>query len=126
MSPRLEALCLEADVQSYYTCSNQYILKAPEKALRSTDDHTKRVALAADVPQRLENRCSFCRKVNDLSTLLPAEHEHCQTISHCPIPPWQLSTPCKEQISTSVPGIAGQTDGNDLKCRCIITFIVLY
>ena len=33
----LGALCLEADVQSYPTCSKRLILKAKEKALRSTE-----------------------------------------------------------------------------------------
>ena len=43
----METLWLEADVQSYYTCSNQWILKAQEKALLcSTDDHLKRFVLS--------------------------------------------------------------------------------
>ena len=49
----LEALHVEAHVQSYHTCSNRLILKAREKALRSTGDHPKHVALADDIPQRL-------------------------------------------------------------------------
>ena len=116
MSTPLEALCMEVDVQSYHTCSNRFILKAPEKALRSTDYHPKSVALAADITQHLQNCCSFRRKVNDLFTLLPAELEHCQTINHFPSPPWHLSTPPKEQISTSIPGIAGWADDIYLKC----------
>ena len=51
LSTPLEALRLEADVQSYHKCSNRLILKAREKALRSTNDHPKCVALAADKPQ---------------------------------------------------------------------------
>ena len=43
----LEALRLEADVQSYTTCSKRFILKVNEKALRSTDNHPKRIALGA-------------------------------------------------------------------------------
>ena len=53
VSTPLEALRLEADVQSYHTCSNRLILKAREKALRITEDHPKHVVLAADIPQRL-------------------------------------------------------------------------
>ena len=73
VSTSLEALCLEADAQSYQTCRNCLILKAQEKALRSTDDHPKRVALAADIRQHLQNSFSFRCKTNDLSTLLPGE-----------------------------------------------------
>ena len=46
----LEALQLEAYVLSYHTCSNHLILKAREKTLCSTNNHPKRVALAADIP----------------------------------------------------------------------------
>ena len=66
---------ISSNLQSYHTCSNQLILKAQEEALHSTDDHSKLVALAADIPQRFKNCCSFCRKANDISTLLPAELE---------------------------------------------------
>ena len=67
----LEALRLEVDVQNYHTCSNRLILKAREKALRSTNGHPKRVALVDEIPQRLQTRCSFRRKSNELSTFLP-------------------------------------------------------
>ena len=70
VSTPLEALRLETDVQSYQTCSNRLILKASEKTLRSTEDHPKSVALATNIPQRLQSCCSF-RKANKLSTLLP-------------------------------------------------------
>ena len=81
VSSPLEALCLEADVQSYHTCSNRLILKAREMALRTTDEC---VALATDIPQYLQNLCTFRRKANDLSTLLPPELQHQQTINHFP------------------------------------------
>ena len=91
-----------------------------EKTLCSTNDHPKRVALAADIPQRFLNCCSFCHKANDLSTwALPI-------MNHFPSLPWQLSTPCKEQISTSVPDIAGQVDAIDLKRWCSLTLIAPY
>lgn len=76
-STPLEALHLESDIQTYHTCSNWLILRAWEKTSRSTNDHPKRVPLAADVPQRLPN----C-KANDLSILMPAELGHCQVINH--------------------------------------------
>ena len=106
-SAPLKALCLDADVQSYQTCSNRLILKAREKALCSTDDHPKRVALAANIPQRLQNRSSFRRKAEELSTFLPAKLQHRQNIIHFPSPPWQHSTTPEGQIATTVPGITG-------------------
>ena len=119
MATPLEALRLGADVQSYHTCRNQLILKAQETAWCSTDDHPKRVALAADIPQCLQNCCSFRRRANDLSTLLPAELEHRQTINHFPSPPWQL-------IISQGTSITGRADDIDLKHRCSLTLIASY
>ena len=59
VSTPLEALRLEADVQSYSTCSKILILKANKKARRSTDDHPKRISLDANIPQSLQSRSSF-------------------------------------------------------------------
>ena len=117
VSTPLKALRLEADVQNYQTYSNRLILKA----LRSTDDHPKRVALAADTP-----RCSFRCKANNISTLSPVGLEHRETINHSQSPPWQLNTPRKKQISTSVPGIAGRAEDIDLKRQCSLTLIASY
>ena len=66
---RLEALRLDANVQSYPTCSKSLILKAKEKALHSTDDHPKHIALDVDFPQCLQNHSSFCRKAEELPPL---------------------------------------------------------
>ena len=84
---------LEADVQSYHTCSSRLILNASEKELHSTNDHSKRVALADDIPQRLQNRSSFRRKAEEISTLLPPALQHRQNIIHFPSPPRQHRTP---------------------------------
>ena len=59
VSTPLKALQLEADVQSYSTCSKRLILKANGKARRSTDDHPKRIALNVNIPQRLQSCSSF-------------------------------------------------------------------
>ena len=126
VSTPLEALRLEADVQSYQTCSNRLILKASKKALRSTDDHPKRVALATNIPQRLQSCCSFCRKANKLFTLLPPELQHRQSINHFSSPPWQLNTSCKGRISTTVPGTTGRADDMDQKRQCSLTAIASY
>ena len=81
-STPLEALWLEANVQRYHTCSNCLILKTTENAMRSIDEHPKHVALAPEIPQRLQNRCSFRRKAKELSTLLPLELQHGQSINY--------------------------------------------
>ena len=79
MSIPLEAMRLEADVQSYPTYSKCLILKAKEKALRSIDDHPKRIALDVKISQRLQNRSSFRRKAEELSTLLSSDLKHRRT-----------------------------------------------
>ena len=81
-----------ADVQSYPTWSNRLILKAKEKALRSTNNHSKRIALDVKIPQRLQNRSSFRWKAEELSTFLPPNFQHRQNIIHFPSPPWQQSS----------------------------------
>ena len=50
VSTPLEALRMEANVQSYSTCSKRLILKSNEKARRSTNDHPKRIALDVNIP----------------------------------------------------------------------------
>ena len=63
-STPLEAVRLEADFQSYSTCSKRVILKANKKAQCSTDDHPKRIGLDVNIPQRLQSRSSFRQKQN--------------------------------------------------------------
>ena len=55
VSTPLQALRLEADVQIYPTCSSHLVLKAKVKALRSTDNQPKRIALDFNILQRLQN-----------------------------------------------------------------------
>ena len=50
VSTPLEALWLEADVQSYSTCSKCLIVKAIKKARHSTDNHPKCIALDVAIP----------------------------------------------------------------------------
>ena len=92
VSTPLEALRLEADVQSYSTCNKRLILKANEKARRSADDHPKRIALDVNIPQRLQSCSSFRGKAEELSTLLPPDLQHRQNIIHFPSPPWQQNS----------------------------------
>ena len=126
VSTPLEALRLEADVQSYPTCSKRLILKANEKALRSTDDHPKYIALDVNIPQRLPSRSSFRRKAEELLTLLPPDLQHRQNITHFPSPPWQQSSFHVGRISTYVSGITGRADDNSIKRQCSLTTIVSY
>ena len=88
VSTPLEALRLEAAIQSYSTYSKRLILKANEKARHSTDDHPKCIALDVDIPQRLQSRSSFRRKAEELSPLLPPDLQQKQNIIHFPSPPW--------------------------------------
>ena len=125
VSTPLDTLRLKADVQSYQTCSSHLILKAREKALLSTNDHPKRVALAVDIPERLQNCSTFHQKA-ELSNLLPPELQHKQTIIQFPSPPWQHSTTHEGQIATTVPGITGQADETNLKHQCSLTIITSY
>ena len=92
------------------------ILKAREKALRSTNNHPKCVALATDIPQGLQNCYSFRRKANNFSTLLSIELQHQRNINHFPSTTWQLTTPYEKPIATNVLGITGWANDVDLKC----------
>ena len=102
------------------------ILKANEKARRSTDDHPKRIALNVNIPQRLQSRSSFRRKAEELSSLLPPDLQHRQNIIHFPSPPWQQSSSHTGRISTSVPGITSRADDNNIKRQCSLSTIVSY
>ena len=126
VSKLLEALRLEADVQSYPTCSNRLILKAREKALHSTDDHPKSISLDANIPQRLQNRSSFHQKAEELSTILSPNLKHRQDIIHFPPPPWQNSSPHEGRIATTVPGITDRANDTNLKLQCSLTAIASY
>ena len=85
------------------------------KTLHSTNDHSKRVALATDIAQHLQNRYSFRHKVNELSTLVSPELQHQQNINPFPSAPWQL---CTLHF-----GITGRDDHIDLKGRCSLIII---
>ena len=45
--------------QHLATCNNRLLLNAQEKTLCSTEDHLKRVALAADIPKCLQIAAAF-------------------------------------------------------------------
>ena len=125
ISTPLEALHLEADVQSYPTCSKCLILKAKEKALCSSDNQPKRIALNVNIPQRLQNCSSFRRKAEELFTLLLPDLHHRQNI-HFPSPPWQQRSSHNGRIATSVPGLTGRADDSNLRRQCSLTTIASY
>ena len=102
------------------------ILKANEKALRSTDNHPKRITLDINIPQHLVSCSNFRRKIEELSTLLPPDLQHRQNITHFPSPPWQQSPSHDGRIATSVPGITGRADENNLKRQCSLSTIASY
>ena len=82
VSTQLDALRKEANINSFSTTSKQLILKAREKALRSRDDHPKRIALNAQVPQRLQSRLNWRRKAIELVVALPEALNHRQQTEH--------------------------------------------
>ena len=102
------------------------ILKANEKALRSTNDHPKRIALDVNILQRLQSCSSFHRKAEELSTLLPPGLQHRQNITHFSSPPWQQSSSLDGRIFTSIPGITGRANDSNLKRQCSLSTITSY
>ena len=126
VSAPLEALRLEADVQSYPTCSKRLILKANEKALRSTDDHPKHIARDVNIPQCLQSRSSFRQKAEELLTLLPPDLQHRENITYFLSPPWQQSSFHVGRVSIYVSGITGRADGNSIKRQFSLTTIASY
>ena len=86
-STPLEALRLEAGVQSYTTQSKRLLLTASEKALRSPQDHPRRLAVEGAVAHRLA-RPSFRTRTEDLKSHLPATFENREELSYSTPPPW--------------------------------------
>ena len=122
----LEALRLEAGVQSYSTCSKRLILKANEKARRSTDDHPKRITLDVNISQGLQGHSSFRQKAEEISTLLPPDLQHRQNIIHFPSPTWQQRSSHIGRTSTSVSGVTRRADDNSIKRQCGLSTIAPY
>ena len=122
----LGALRLETDVRSNPICSKRFILKANEKTLHSTEYRPKRIALDVNILQLLQSRSSFRQKAEELSTSLPPDLQDRQIITYFPSRPWQQSPSHDGQIATSVFGIAGRTDDNNLKRQCSFSTIASY
>ena len=93
---------------------------------KTLDDHSKRIALDVNIPQHLQSGSSFRPKAEELSTLLPPDLQHRQNITHFPSPIWQQNSSFDIQISTSVAGITGRTDHNNLKRQCGLSIITSY
>ena len=123
VSTPVDALRKEANVNSYSTTSKQLILKARQKALRSTDDHPKRVALNSQVPQRLQSPSNWRRKAIELTVALPEALNHRQQTEHFTIPPWVVDDSDNYTIHQSIPGISSRADSIDLKSQMSITHI---
>ena len=100
------------------------ILKANEKARRSTEDHPKPIALDVDIPQHLQIRSNFRRKAEELSSLLPPDLQYRQNILHFPSPPWQQSSSHTGRLSTSVLDITSRADDNNIKRQCSLSTII--
>ena len=102
------------------------ILKANEKALRSTDDHPKHIARDVNIPQCLQSRSSFRQKAEELLTLLPPDLQHRENITYFLSPPWQQSSFHVGRVSIYVSGITGRADGNSIKRQFSLTTIASY
>ena len=123
VSTPLDALRKEANVNSYSTTSKQLILKAREKAFRNTDDHPKRIALNAHVPQRLQSRSNWCRKASELAMALPEALNHRQQTDHFTITPWVVDDSNNCTIHRSIPGISSRDNSINLKSQMSISHI---
>ena len=123
VSTPLDALRKETNVNSYSTTSKHLILKAREKALRNTDDHPKRIALNAHVPQRLQSRSNWRCKAIELAVALPETLNHRQQINHFTIAPWVVDDSNNCTIHRSTPGISSRVDSIDLKSQMSISYI---
>ena len=99
------------------------MLKAREKALRSRDDHPKRIALNAQVPQRLQSRSNWRRKAIELVVALPEALNQRQQTEHFTIPPWVVDDSNNYSIHGSIPGTSSRADRIDLKSQMNITHI---
>ena len=108
------------------SCIAALALRYQPLLFRPSDDQPKRLALDVNIPQRLHNRSSFHRKAEELSTILPPDFQHRQNIIHFPSPPCQQSSSHKGWIATSVPGITGWADDNNLRRQCSHTTIASY
>ena len=107
----------------YSTTSKQLTLKAREKVLRNTDDHPKRIALNAHVPQRLQSRSNWRRKAIELAVALPEALNHRQQTDHFTIPPWVVDDSNNCTIHQSIPGISSCADSINLKSQMSISHI---
>ena len=123
VSTPLDALRKEANVNSYSTTSKQLILKAREKALRNTDDHPKRIALNAHVPQRLQSRSNWRRKAIELAVALPETLNHRQQTNQFTVAPWVVDDCNNCTIHRSIPDISSRADSIDLKSQMSISHI---
>ena len=119
----LDALRKKANVNSYSTASKQLILKAREKSLRNTDDHPKRIALNAHVPQCLQSRSNWRRKAIELAVTLPEVLNHHQQTDHFIIHPWVVDGSNNCTIHQSIPVISSRADSINLKSQISISHI---
>ena len=90
----------------------------------STNDHPKCIALAANIPQCLQNRSSFLRKAEELSTS-PIFNTH-KTLFIFHLHHGRVAPSHEGQIATTVPGITIRADDTSQKRRCSLTTIASY
>ena len=117
----------EANVQSYPTCSKRLILKANEKAVCSTDNHPKRIALDVNILQRLQSCSSLHWKVKNsqLSCHLTLNIDKTSLISHlhhgskAPLTSYKFPPLSKVLL-------VDRADDNSIKQQCNLSTITSY
>jgi hypothetical protein len=112
----LDAIRLEAGISSYSTHSAQLTAIAYEKGMRLPEQHPRHIALAGDVPHKLQKRSSCREKAKaTLSTLSLSNHTR-QPISLPIIQPWSTNyrnwhIHTNETIKNDIPAIRDVIDG---------------
>ena len=113
ISTPVEALRLEAGIQSYDTHSKRLLARSWEKALRCPADHPRRATADESVDRRTTASCWRSSALSLLSQL-PPELSNRQQLEYYNLPPWQES--CSGlSIYPHVPGIKGRSDDPALK-----------
>ena len=107
-STPLEALHLEAGVQSYRTVSKRLVARSMEKALRCPADHPRRITAEEQVIRRTDRPC-WRSVAQNLLSQLPAELNNRMPLDQFPLPPWRLSSG-NLLIHPTVRGIQGRSD----------------
>ena len=108
----MEAVHLEATVQSFNTIKRRLIARSYEKALRSAEDHPKRLALEEYQPV-VKKRTNWRQTVTEIAASLPPELENRLPLTPFAIAPWKAVDDPNWIVFDTVPGITSRKDDAD-------------